>query len=45
MAGRKMRVGVVAHSEKMLGGGLEELRSALADLGHADPAWIEVSKS
>jgi YegS/Rv2252/BmrU family lipid kinase len=45
MGGDGMRIGVVAHSEKLLGGGLEELRSVLADLGHADPAWIEVPKS
>jgi diacylglycerol kinase (ATP) len=40
-----VRVGVVAHAKKQLGGGLEELRSALADLGHPDPPWIEVPKS
>jgi len=39
------RIGVIAHEGKVLGGGLEELRSALADLGHADPPWYEVSKS
>jgi diacylglycerol kinase (ATP) len=39
------RVGVIVHTEKVLGGGLEELRSALADAGEADPAWYEVSKS
>jgi diacylglycerol kinase (ATP) len=39
------KVGVVVHAEKTLGGGLEELRSALADIGHADPPWYEVSKS
>ena len=30
-------LGVVAHAEKTVGGGLEELRAALADAGHADP--------
>ena len=39
------RIGVVVHAAKTLGGGLEELRSALADLGHADPPWYEVPKS
>jgi YegS/Rv2252/BmrU family lipid kinase len=39
------KIGVVVHAEKTLGGGLEELRSALADAGHADPPWYEVSKS
>jgi diacylglycerol kinase family enzyme len=42
---RRTRVGVVVHSEKQLGAGLEELRAALADLGHADPPWYEVDKS
>ncbi len=40
-----MRVGVVINEGKSLGGGLEALRSTLADLGHADPPWYEVSKS
>jgi len=39
------QIGVVVHADKMLGSGLEELRSALADIGHADPPWYEVSKS
>jgi diacylglycerol kinase (ATP) len=39
------RIGVLVHSKKDLGGGTEELRSALAELGHADPPWIEVPKS
>ncbi|MDQ3739120.1 MAG: diacylglycerol kinase family lipid kinase, partial [Actinomycetota bacterium] len=38
-------VGVLAHERKSLGKGLEELRSALADAGFADPPWYEVSKS
>lgn len=38
-------VGVVAHRNKSIGGGLEELRAALADAGHGDPLWREVSKS
>jgi diacylglycerol kinase family enzyme len=41
----RTRVGVIVHSEKQLGAGLEELRAALADLGHADPPWYEVDKS
>jgi YegS/Rv2252/BmrU family lipid kinase len=39
------RIGVIVNEGKVLGGGLEELRSALADLGHADPPWYEVPKS
>ena len=39
------RIGVVVHADKTLGGGLEALRSALADVGHADPPWYEVPKS
>lgn len=38
-------IGVVAHSGKTLGGGLEELRGALADGGFADPPFEEVTKS
>lgn len=41
----KPRVGVLVHSLKQLGSGLEELRAALADLGHADPPWYAVDKS
>ena len=39
------RIGVIVHEDKVLEGGLEALRSALADLGHADPPWYEVPKS
>ncbi len=38
-------VGVVAHSAKTLGGGLEGLRTALATRGIDDPIWYEVPKS
>ena len=38
-------IGVIVNQGKQLGGGLEELRAALADLGHADPPWYEVEKS
>jgi YegS/Rv2252/BmrU family lipid kinase len=38
-------VAVVAHEKKTAGGGLEELRSALADHGFGDPIWYEVPKS
>ncbi|MGB0114650.1 MAG: YegS/Rv2252/BmrU family lipid kinase [Ilumatobacteraceae bacterium] len=40
-----IRVGVVVNEGKVLDGGLEQLRAALADAGHADPPWYEVSKS
>lgn len=38
-------IGVIAHSGKTLGDGLGALRSALADAGHVDVPWREVSKS
>ena len=38
-------VAVVAHSKKTLGGGLGELRAALAREGFPDPLWYEVDKS
>ncbi len=38
-------VGVVAHSAKTLGGGLDELRTSLAAHGIEDPIWYEISKS
>jgi YegS/Rv2252/BmrU family lipid kinase len=39
-------VGVIINEGKLLAGdGLEELRAALADAGHADPPWREVPKS
>ncbi|MGZ6557811.1 MAG: diacylglycerol/lipid kinase family protein [Actinomycetota bacterium] len=38
-------VGVVAHSAKTLGGGLDELRTALATHGITEPMWYEVPKS
>lgn len=40
-----MRVAVVAHSGKSLGGGLPELRRTLARHGVTDPLWVEVPKS
>lgn len=36
---------VVAHSKKVLGGGLAELRSELAVAGYPDVLWYEASKS
>ncbi|MDP9330638.1 MAG: diacylglycerol kinase family lipid kinase [Actinomycetota bacterium] len=39
------RVGVLAHSAKTLGGGLDELRKTLVTNGIDDPAWYEVLKS
>jgi diacylglycerol kinase (ATP) len=43
--GAEPKLGVLVHSAKQLGGGLEELRAALADVGHPDPPWYEVSAS
>jgi diacylglycerol kinase (ATP) len=40
-----MRVAVVAHAEKRLGGGLAELRRVLKAQGVADPLWYEVAKA
>jgi YegS/Rv2252/BmrU family lipid kinase len=40
-----MRVAVVAHRKKVLGGGLGELRSLLAARGFDEPLWYEVNKS
>lgn len=39
------RVAVIAHRRKSLGGGLDELRAALAGAGIDDVLWYEVSKS
>lgn len=38
-------VAVVAHAGKTFGGGLDELRTVLANEGFADPLWFEVDKS
>ena len=40
-----MKIAVVAHSGKTLGGGLSELRRVLAAHGFDDPFWCEVPKS
>jgi diacylglycerol kinase (ATP) len=40
-----MRVAVVAHAEKRLGGGLAELRRVLEAQGVEDPLWYEVPKA
>lgn len=40
-----MKVAVVAHAGKTVGGGLPELRRTLAEAGIPDPLWIEVPKS
>jgi diacylglycerol kinase (ATP) len=40
-----MRVAVVDHAEKRLGGGLAELRRVLKAQGVADPLWYEVAKA
>jgi YegS/Rv2252/BmrU family lipid kinase len=39
------RVAVIAHAGKTIGGGLEELRTALQRAGVDDPIWSEVPKS
>jgi hypothetical protein len=38
-------VAVIAHQGKNLGGGLSDLRKALAARGVTDPQWYEVEKS
>ncbi len=38
-------VAVIAHSRKVLGGGLGRLRDVLHDQGVTDPIWLEVPKS
>ena len=38
-------VGVIAHADKRLGGGLSELRRTLSAYGIDDPPWREVAKS
>jgi diacylglycerol kinase (ATP) len=40
-----MKVAVVAHAGKTVGGGLPELRRTLAEAGVVDPIWTEVPKS
>jgi diacylglycerol kinase (ATP) len=40
-----MKVAVVAHAGKTVGGGLPELRRTLADAGVSEPLWSEVPKS
>lgn len=40
-----MKVAVVAHAGKTVGGGLPELRRTLEEAGVADPIWTEVPKS
>ncbi len=39
------KIGVIAHRDKMLGGGLGELRDLLDSAGFTDPEWYEVSRS
>jgi YegS/Rv2252/BmrU family lipid kinase len=41
----ELRVAVIAHKKKSIGGGLDELRKLIADEGFDDPVWHEVSKS
>ena len=40
-----MRIAVLAHAGKTVGGGLPELREQLRHRGHGDAAWYEVAKS
>ena len=39
------KIGVIAHREKMLGGGLGELRDRLGAAGFPDHEWFEMSRS
>ncbi len=39
------RIAVIAHSGKVLGGGLNELRAVLSEFGVREPMWSEVDKS
>ncbi len=43
--GKPMKVAVIAHRGKFLGGGLTELGQVLADAGIPEPLWLEVPKS
>ena len=40
-----VKIAVVAHAKKKLGGGLPELRTELRRRGHAEVVWREVMKS
>jgi YegS/Rv2252/BmrU family lipid kinase len=40
-----MKIAVIAHKKKVLGGGLSELRQVLKDRGYIDPPWYEVRSS
>jgi diacylglycerol kinase (ATP) len=40
-----MKIAVIAHSKKSVGGGLPALRTGLVQRGHPDVDWHEVSKS
>lgn len=40
-----MKVAVVAHEKKRLGGSVDDLRTALAERGVTDPIWYQVPKS
>jgi len=40
-----MRVAVIAHAGKSIGGGLDELRATLERAGVSEPLWSEVPKS
>ena len=44
-AAGRMKVAVVAHAEKTLGGGLPELRRVLEAAGVEEPLWYEVPKA
>lgn len=40
-----MKIAIIAHKKKTLGGGLLELRQVLKDRGYSDPPWYEVQSS
>ncbi len=40
-----LKIAIIAHKKKTLGGGLRELRQVLKDRGYTNPPWSEVERS